>query len=213
MIRHISQPWFLELIFCVLDLHFRIAQVEYRGQTRYTSVLRLHCELLIDTFCRVGHRLELKYVLFAHLSPNAYRAGHGHQAQKGKNWELECRADTQNPFGTLHSHPLLYCSTRRTCFPWCSSSADEKQIIDLRNMRMKNFRFGTDLRDQFMDFWKVTLHSFQTLLFICDRFGCKLWLLLTQNHDRDQFQALAHHNLKLLGYSVEIWAGLDRSSK
>ena len=32
---------------------------------------------------------------------------------------------------------------------------------------------------------------------ICFTFGCKLWLLLIQNHVRDCFQAFAHHQLKL----------------
>ena len=34
------------------------------------------------------------------------------------------------------------------------------------------------------------LHSFPTLNFICDWFGCKIWLQLIQNHARDRFKLL-----------------------
>ena len=45
-------------------------------------------------------------------------------------------------------------------------------------------------------------HGFQTLLSICERFGCKLWLLSKKNYARDRFQLFAHRHLKWLCYSM-----------
>ena len=58
----------LEPIFCVLDLLFWIAQVMYRGQTRYTR--NLYLTSLIEAYYSTQHILELKYFLFAHFSLN-----------------------------------------------------------------------------------------------------------------------------------------------
>ena len=55
----------LEPIFGVQDCCSRIAEVEYRGQTRHTRIL--YRKPLIDTCYRIGHildSLELKYFLF-----------------------------------------------------------------------------------------------------------------------------------------------------
>ena len=60
-----------------------------------------------------------------------------------------------------------------------------------------------------------SLHGFQTLNFICDRFGCKLWLLLIQNHAWHSFLAFALHSRKLMLCLIQIWAdtlSLDMSS-
>ena len=38
---------------------FRIAQVEYQGQTRHTRIL--DCKPLIDTYYHIGCRLELDF--------------------------------------------------------------------------------------------------------------------------------------------------------
>ena len=46
------------------DCHPRIAQVEYQGQARYTRVLDI--KSLIMIYYSIQHRLELKYLLFAH---------------------------------------------------------------------------------------------------------------------------------------------------
>ena len=50
------------------------------------------------------------------------------------------------------------------------------------------------------------LHGFQTLHFICNRFGCKLWLISIQIHTRNHFQVFAHHHLKLLRCLIGIWS-------
>ena len=50
------------------------------------------------------------------------------------------------------------------------------------------------------------LHDFQTLHFICNRFGCKLWLLSIQIHAWHRFQAFACCHLKSLCCSIRIWA-------
>ena len=64
-----------------------------------------------------------------------------------------------------------------------------------------------------------SLHSFLTLMFICDRSVCKLWLWLIQIHARDWFQrffALPSEVAVLFVKSwIGIWAGallLDRAS-
>ena len=49
-----------------------------------------------------------------------------------------------------------------------------------------------------------SLHGFQTQHFICDQFGCKLWLLSIQNHARHRFQAFARRHLKSLCSSILI---------
>ena len=41
-----------------------------------------------------------------------------------------------------------------------------------------------------------SLHGFQPLHFVCDLFGCKLWLQSIQNHDWHRFQAFARSHLK-----------------
>ena len=59
-------------------LQFR---VEYQGQTRDTRILeRKH---LINTSCRIRHRLELKYFHFARVFLNAHQAAR--RARKGEN--------------------------------------------------------------------------------------------------------------------------------
>ena len=47
----------------MLDYFSWIAQVEYQGQKQYTRLLE-H-KPLIDTSCRIGYRVELKYFHFA----------------------------------------------------------------------------------------------------------------------------------------------------
>ena len=44
----------------------------------------------------------------------------------------------------------------------------------------------------------VATHGFQTSHFICDQFGCKLWLLSIQNYDRHRFPAFSPRHLKSL---------------
>ena len=98
-------------------------------------------------------------------------------------------------------------------------------------MRTEKLNFRTGLPDLVMGCWSVTqqmivykgrllkkfencslscvlvsAYAFQTLHFICEWFGCKLWLLLIQNHARHCFQAVAHLHLKSLCCSVWIWA-------
>ena len=51
-----------------LNKFITITLFKYRGQTtltRYTKIL--DCKFLINTSCCVGHRLELKYFLLAHV--------------------------------------------------------------------------------------------------------------------------------------------------
>ena len=99
----------------------------------------------------------------------------------------------------------------------------------------ENLKFRTDLWDWVMDNWSVTqqpkmivykdkllkkssnqnwslicqgwsLHGFQTSHFICNQFGCKLWLQSIQNHAWHRFQDFARRHLKLLCCSIRIWA-------
>ena len=72
----------------MLAFHFRIAQVEHGGQTRYT--LFLDFKTLIYTYYFVGHRLEFKLCLSAHFFPNAHRSGHPLQES-----ETTCNLDLQ----------------------------------------------------------------------------------------------------------------------
>ena len=51
-----------------------------------------------------------------------------------------------------------------------------------------------------------SLHCFQTIHFICDRFDCKLWLQSFHNHARHHFQAFARCHLKSLCWLIRIWA-------
>ena len=57
----------LELSFCLQGCNSQIAQVKYQGynqtQTQYTRILDY--KTFIDTYNCIGHRLELKYFLFA----------------------------------------------------------------------------------------------------------------------------------------------------
>ena len=93
-----------------------------------------------------------------------------------------------------------------------------KQVIAYRNVKSQNLKFSTDLQNQVMDGWSVTLlliihitrllkeslnlksklHGIQTLLFICNSFGCKLQLQFIQHHTRDCFKAFAWCPLKWL---------------
>ena len=60
-----------------------------------------------------------------------------------------------------------------------------------------------------------SLHGFQTLHFICNLFGSKLWLQSIQNYAWHCFQAFARRHLKSLRCSIWIWADAlssDRSS-
>ena len=111
-----------------------------------------------------------------------------------------------------------------------------KQLTDLWKVRTENLKFRTDLEDWVKDGWSVTqqmiiykgrllkkssnqksklllstqqrwsLHGFQTSHFICNLFGCKLWLLSIQNHALHCFQAFASCHLRLLCWSIWIWA-------
>ena len=55
-------PYYLKSAFCIKDCQSRIAQVEYQGQTCNTKILER--KPLIDTSCRIQHRLKLKYSHF-----------------------------------------------------------------------------------------------------------------------------------------------------
>ena len=92
-----------------------------------------------------------------------------------------------------------------------------KQVIDYRKVRSKNLKFSTDLQDQVMDGWSVTLqliiqisrlpieylnlksklYGIQTLLFICNRFGCKLWLQF-----QSSFSIIPEIDSKLFGCAL-----------
>ena len=57
--------------------------------------------------------------------------------------------------------------------------------------------------------------AFKHSIFICNWFGCKLWLQSIQNHAWHRFQAFARRHLKSLRFSTLIWADAlssDRSS-
>ena len=56
------------------DLHFWIAQVEYQGQIRYTTILDL--KPLSNTYYHNQHIFEMKYFLFAQFFLIAHRAAH-----------------------------------------------------------------------------------------------------------------------------------------
>ena len=61
----------------------------------------------------------------------------------------------------------------------------------------------------------VTTFGFQISHDICNWLGCELWLQLIQNHAWHQFQAFVPSPLKLLCFSIRIWAdslSSDRSS-
>ena len=47
------------------------------------------------------------------------------------------------------------------------------------------------IKDRSSSCRRWSLYGFQTLHFICDQFGCKLWLLSIQNHAWHRFQAFA----------------------
>ena len=51
----------LEPIFCMLDFHFQIAQVKYRGQTGYTIIL--DSKPLTNAYDCIQN-IKLKYLLF-----------------------------------------------------------------------------------------------------------------------------------------------------
>ena len=53
---------------------------------------------------------------------------------------------------------------------------------------------------------QVSLHCFKTSPFICNGFGCKLWLQSIQNHATHRFQAFLHRHLKSLYCSIGIRA-------
>ena len=75
-----------------------------------------------------------------------------------------------------------------------------------KNLQIEN-------RSSSCQYW--SLHGFQTWHFICDWFGCKLWLQLIQNNAWYCFQAFARRHLKSLHCLILIWADalfLDRSS-
>ena len=59
MSSHILQPW---TNFCVQGCHCWIAQVQYQGQTRYIGIV--DCKPFINIFCRIEHRLGLKFFHF-----------------------------------------------------------------------------------------------------------------------------------------------------
>ena len=77
--------------FCVQDCcsrrTSRIAQVECQGQARNTRTLER--KPLINTFYRIGHRLELKYFHFAQFLLNAHWAAH--RPRQSENCEVEVR--------------------------------------------------------------------------------------------------------------------------
>ena len=56
----------------------------------------------------------------------------------------------------------------------------------------------------------TTVHGFQTLHFICYRFGCKLWLWLIQNHARHRFQAFARAHTQPSEVAVLFASNLSR---
>ena len=119
------------------------------------------------------------------------------------------------------SHNFAQCS-------WSSSSTSEKREL--------NLKFRTDLRDQLIVGWSVTqmisfncklqkrnlqtknlclscqcrsIHSFQTLHFVCNHFGCKLWFQSIQDRARHRFQAFARCHLKW--QCCSIWISADAS--
>ena len=93
-------------------------------------------------------------------------------------------------------HLSAQCSSR-------SSSMPKK--LELRTWNLgQTFKISCPCR---------SLHGFQALHFMWHWFRCKFWLLPIQNHARDCLQATVHCHLKLLCYSIGIWADtlfLDR---
>ena len=82
---HQSSYLATQSIFFLLDFHFQFVQVKYRGQTRYSRIFER--KPVINTYCSIGYRLEMKCFLFAQFFLKAHYAGP--QIQKSENWGLE----------------------------------------------------------------------------------------------------------------------------
>ena len=73
------------------------------------------------------------------------------------------------------------------------------RFLDCKNLIYTNYSIGHKLEFKYSHF----THFLHIVLIICNFFGCKLLLLLIQNHARDSFKTLAHS--KWLFCSIWIW--------
>ena len=159
------------------DCHSLISEVEYQGQTNYTRILAY--KAFINTYYCIGHRLELKYYVFAQvLLLNNHQAAH--QTQKNENWKLFGRS-LRSSYGLLDQGCCL---------------GPQKMITFSSRLFKKSWHENRS----------SSRHGFQTLHFIHDQFGCKLWLKSTQNHAIDLFQAFTRRHLKLQCCLIETCA-------
>ena len=145
----------LEPIFCVLDLLFWIAQVMYRGQTRYTR--NLYLTSLIEAYYSTQHILELKYFLFAHFSLNVTWADPW--PKKSENWTLETQARSLTPswmislsFSALLATVHWQVHSKIFCLHTISLNAHQAAYLPQKS---GNLKFRTDLWDQVMDRWLI----------------------------------------------------------
>ena len=58
-----------------------------------------------------------------------------------------------------------------------------------------------------------SLHIVRTSHFICDSFGCKLWLQSIQNYAKDRSQGFACSHLKWLCCLIGMWADFSKTSR
>ena len=84
------------------------------------------CKLFINTWYRVGYRLELNFFLFAQFLLAAHQAGH--RPQKRENWEFE----TQDRSKGGLSYGWLVSNTVDDYFEWKIAQKTFKLKIEAR---------------------------------------------------------------------------------
>ena len=140
-------PCKLGQIFCMLDFFFRLLnRISRSDQIHQNSWLHTF-DWYILLHGTMGHRMELKYFLFAHFSLNDHTAGHWWlTSKKGK---VRSRKFGQIFKSYLNHFTVLLCSIElysslATIFAQCSSSTDKQinEIIDLTTVKTENLYLG-----------------------------------------------------------------------
>ena len=157
MNRHIWQAW---SNFCVLNLYFRIAQIEYRGQTRYSDTpefflasLWWACIIILDM--NWSNIFSLSTFFFdSMLIEQVIGLRRPQKSEKISTWNL----GQIFKFQLIHFTLIPYLTElHNEIFSLCTFLAQSSSIfIDLRKVRTEILKMRTDLWDQVIDGWSIT---------------------------------------------------------
>ena len=195
MTRQILQPW---TNFYVQSLHFRIVQVEYRGQTRYAKIL--DSKTSIDTYYWIP--------LVASSNPTCKRpCGVTWDSVPEQNLFLNRRGNKAAANLRLSSYSIRHHDRLELKYPLLAQFSLNliEQLINLRKERTENLKIRTDqdlyLWDRIIDGWSIWLHnamhddSIRNML---------IWFYALFYSDTNEWSKDWAHKLKNLAKSIEF---------